>query len=93
MSGNVITCSGCDATWTGLTTCHCAACHRTFAGVWLFDKQRHPHGEHGGCLDPAELRNGRTGEPLAVLGADGNWNRPPMPADAVARLKAARART
>ena len=60
--------------------------------VSLFDKHRHSHGEHGGCLDPAGLRNGRTGAPLAVLGENGVWSSPPMPPEEVARRQAARAR-
>ncbi len=30
---------------------HCSVCHRTFSGVWGFDKHR----RNGVCLDPAEL--------------------------------------
>ena len=27
-----ITCARCDNWWTGLQSCHCGACHRTFTG-------------------------------------------------------------
>ena len=32
-----ITCARCDNWWTGLQSCHCGACHRTFTGVYAFD--------------------------------------------------------
>lgn len=44
------TCSGCDNKWTGLSTCHCAGCHRTFTGITAFDHHR----VGGKCVDPAE---------------------------------------
>lgn len=33
-------CGGCDVRWRGVRTCHCAACHRSFGSVYLFDKHR-----------------------------------------------------
>ena len=35
-----ITCARCDNWWTGLQSCHCGACHRTFTGVYAFDMHR-----------------------------------------------------
>jgi hypothetical protein len=79
------TCGTCTATWTGTTRCHCAApgCHRTFAGVRLFDTHRSHYGEHGHCIDPATLRfqsGPNTGEPVMHL-RDGIWSSPEMPED------------
>lgn len=73
-----ITCSGCDTTWTGATRCHCSAegCHRTFAGLGLFDRHRHNRGEHGGCDDPANIRT-QAGERVMFL-RDGIWSGPEM---------------
>jgi hypothetical protein len=34
------TCSGCDATWTGVAVCHCSGCHTTWSGISLFDAHR-----------------------------------------------------
>ena len=45
-------CGGCDRTWTGLTECHCATCHRHFGGIEGFDMHR----VGGRCSDPSELR-------------------------------------
>lgn len=63
------TCSGCDATWTGLRTAHCAAagCHRTFTVPAHFDRHR----RDGECLDPATI------EGLRLV--DGIWTGPPRP--------------
>lgn len=79
-----VTCSGCPATWTGLSRCHCAACHRTFGSVGLFDRHRSQAGDRGTCLDPAGLRHRKTGEPLMRL-VDGLWRGPELPADAYTR--------
>lgn len=46
-----IRCPRCEATWTGLSVCHCSACHRTFSGIGLFDKHR----RRDACVDPAEM--------------------------------------
>lgn len=43
-----ITCNGCDNRWTGLRTCHCSACHRTFTGLSAFDLHR----RYDHCADP-----------------------------------------
>ncbi len=66
------TCSGCDNTWTGSRTCHCSSCHRTFAGVDLFDRHRDQRGERGSCLNPASLTHAETDEPVMFL-RDGMW--------------------
>lgn len=73
-------CPRCDARWRGVNTCHCAACHRTFAGPHLFDIHRSTvgPGEHGSCRDPAGL-NVRGGDP-PVLRDDGVWHAPEMTA-------------
>lgn len=73
-----ITCSGCEATWTGVTTAHCAAdgCHQTFASVALFDAHRSQDGERGACIPPAEVQ-GRNGEQRLFFRA-GMWRGPEM---------------
>lgn len=43
-------CSGCKARWGGLSTAHCAACHRTFSGVSAFEKHK-----PGQCLHPSSV--------------------------------------
>jgi hypothetical protein len=52
VTGTVGTCGGCAARWTAVRTAHCAACHRTFAGLTGFDRHRPAA---GGCRDPREL--------------------------------------
>ena len=42
--------SRCGARWSGATTSHCRACHKTFTGVEAFDA----HKPVTGCLDPIE---------------------------------------
>jgi len=44
-------CNGCDNTWGGLSTCHCAACHRTFTNLKNFDKHR----VKNACVDPESV--------------------------------------
>jgi hypothetical protein len=78
------TCGHCPATWTGTRPCHCAACHRTFAGIRLFDAHRSQYGERGSCLNPAELTT-KTGEPIAYL-RDGIWSGPEMEDEARAHF-------
>lgn len=60
----------CGQSWTGLRACHCAGCHQTFSGPYLFDGHRAPRGEHGVCLDPAELPGFEF--------RDGMWHAPGM---------------
>ena len=74
------TCSGCSATWTGTSVCHCSSCHRTFAGVRVFDLHRTQYGEHGTCRRPADMivTSGlRAGEPVMFL-RDGIWRGPEL---------------
>lgn len=70
------TCGGCKARWTGERPCHCSACHRTFAGVNLFDMHRTAKGERGECLTPATIRN-RVEQPLMFF-RNGMWRGPEM---------------
>lgn len=75
-----ITCPRCDHTWTATGAAHCGGggCHRTFSTARLFDLHRSPRGgEHGSCLDPAEIPPRATGEPVMVL-RDGMWRGPEM---------------
>ncbi len=72
----VITCSGCDVTWTAASAAHCGGCHRTFATVQLFDAHRSAEGEHGSCLHPDDVR-GRDGKPRLWF-RDGMWRGPEL---------------
>jgi len=78
------TCAGCTATWHGTRVAHCAArnCHRTFAGVGLFDLHRTADGR---CLDPASLTT-RVGEPRLWF-RDGMWRGPEATEEQRAALK------
>jgi len=53
----VTTVNCCDASFTGMNTCHCTSCHATFTGITVFDKHR--SGSHAQstrhCLDPAAM--------------------------------------
>lgn len=74
------TCSGCRATWTGLSACHCSGCHNTFAGLVLFDAHRTQHGEFGACRRPADMvmtSGFRRGEPVMFF-REGIWRGPEM---------------
>jgi hypothetical protein len=79
------TCGGCDAEWHGTRVAHCAArnCHRTFAGVGLFDAHRTVDGR---CLDPAEMRT-RAGD-RRMWFRDGMWRGPEATAEQLAALSA-----
>ncbi len=48
-------CGGCDTRWSGVSRCHCAGCHRTFAGANLFDRHRRDIKGESGCLDPETI--------------------------------------
>lgn len=50
----IITCSSCDASWTGLGRCHHAkeGCHETFGGRVSFDLHLRANGT---CLHPSAL--------------------------------------
>lgn len=67
------TCGGCDARWHGTRVAHCAArnCHRTFAGVGLFDLHRTADDR---CLHPDDVR-GWDGKPRLWF-RDGMWRGP-----------------
>lgn len=78
---NAITCSGCGTWWTAQGIAHCGACHRTFAGVGLFDRHRDQHGDRGKCLDPAAIAKG---SPMEFR--SGAWRGPEM--DDAAKAKA-----
>lgn len=69
------TCGGCDTTWTGHRTAHCATCHRTFTGIGPFDLHRSATGEHGACLDPATLTTA-DGQPRLIQHENGHWGGP-----------------
>lgn len=58
-----IVCGGCPARWTGLTTAHCAGCHRTFGGIAGFDAHR----VRGACTDPRAH---------GMTDVAGTWQRP-----------------
>ena len=62
-----ITCRHCGGWWTGLISCHCAGCHRSFTGVGAFDIHR----SRGKCADPATILT-KTGE-HALIPADKPW--------------------
>lgn len=76
MSAAVITCGGCDATWTARGAAHCGSCHQLFASVTLFDLHRSQDGEHGTCLDPEALV-GRDGE-RRLFSRAGMWRGPEL---------------
>lgn len=76
------TCSGCPERWTGRSVAHCAACHRTFSGVSAFDRHRSVRGDHGACVDPADIPG--------IEHRDGMWRGPAMDADALAARTGAR---
>lgn len=59
----MITCGGCDRTWTGLRRAHCSACHQTFGGITSFDSHR----RGDSC---------RTGASLGLELVSGVWRRP-----------------
>jgi len=50
-SGNRYSRCRCGRRWTGLSQCHCTACHRHFSSLGPFDMHR----RDGRCNDPASL--------------------------------------
>lgn len=54
----------CGAMWTTQKAAHCAACHRTFGGVYGFDRHR----KNFTCVDPSTvglvLIEQKQGDPL-----------------------------
>jgi len=66
--------SRCGARWSGLATCHCAACHESFTSVSGFDAHR--TGE--ACKDPAAIgmaRADRTDQAWTFLATDADRER------------------
>jgi hypothetical protein len=87
----IATCGGCDRTWTATGAAHCAACHtEPFSTARLFDLHRSAAGEHGRCLNPAQIRN-RAGEQIMFL-RDGMWRGPELTDDEKAARFGSRAR-
>lgn len=84
MTIQMITCSGCDATWTGLGRAHCSKCHRSFSTVPLFDMHRDQRGEHGRCIDPEDVRDSYGYRRLFFR--HGMWCGPEMTEEQRARL-------
>lgn len=74
---NTLTCSGCDAAWSGVGRAHCAAdgCHRTFATASLFDLHRSSIGEHGSCRNPRDITRR---EDRVMYFRDGLWRSPEL---------------
>lgn len=80
----MITCGGCESTWTAKGAAHCSACHRLFASVRLFDDHRSHDEEHGACLDPLTVLS-RDGERRLWFRA-GMWRGPELSAEDRERL-------
>ena len=73
-----ITCARCDNWWTGLQSCHCGACHRTFTGVYAFDMHRagsHAKGTRH-CVDPATVGLVPADKPWPGWSRPGTWRGP-----------------
>jgi hypothetical protein len=73
-------CPHCHAWWTGLNTCHCTACHRTFTGITAFDKHR--DGSHAQdaryCKEPLTaglVPAGRNYSCWALPGTNNAWTK------------------
>jgi hypothetical protein len=81
VGSEIFTCGGCDNRWTGTSRCHCSAagCHRTFAGLALFDRHR----VDGACVEPEtitrEPKDGSEPERVMFL-TDGIWQSVEEPA-------------
>ena len=75
---NAIGCGRCDNWWTGLTSCHCGACHRTFTGLRAFDMHRagsHAKGTRH-CVDPATVGLVPAGRAWPGWSLPGTWRGP-----------------
>ncbi len=66
-----MTICACGTGWTGLSVCHCAACHLTFTAVGSFDEHRTGPTDTRRCMTRDELRR-RGMEP----NANGHWRHP-----------------
>lgn len=75
---SVLTCSGCDARWSGVSRAHCAAdqCHHSFASASLFDLHRSVAGEHGTCRNPRDIVN--TQGNRVMFYREGLWRSPEL---------------
>ena len=73
-SRNPYRCS-CGASWGGLKTCHCPACHETFTGPTAFDKHR--AGSHidatRRCTDPKTVGLVDAGREYRCWALPGEW--------------------
>ncbi len=65
-------CQRCHRSWTAKNQAHCTGCCSHFSSTSAFDVHLRTHdlGETVEHLDPATVRNRKTGEPLLVLGED-----------------------
>jgi hypothetical protein len=78
-----IACARCDNWWTGLTACHCSACHRTFTGIKAFDMHRagsHARGTRH-CVDPVSVGLVPAGKSWPGWSRPGTWRGPEDDAD------------
>jgi hypothetical protein len=53
----VTTCPVCDRRWTGLSECHCTACHAHFSSDKTFDRHLAAPQSRDVCYDPGTLRD------------------------------------
>ena len=75
---DAVGCGRCDNWWTGLTSCHCGACHRTFTGLRAFDMHRagsHAKGTRH-CVDPAAVGLVPANKPWPGWSLAGTWRGP-----------------
>ena len=72
----------CGKSWQqrGNRTGHCAACHETFEGLFLFDAHQRllPDGQVL-CLDPAVMLTGPKEDKKPLRLINGSWRGPAMP--------------
>lgn len=79
-------CSGCDATWTGMAPAHCSGCHRLFASAGLFDQHRKATrgiAEDSKCIDPVTIRKN---DIRVMFFREGMWRGPQVSAEDKARM-------
>jgi hypothetical protein len=77
-AGNRFFCAWCDGWWTGLTACHCSACHRNFTSIGAFDSHRggsHAHATRH-CVDPASVGLVPADKPWPGWSRPGIWGGP-----------------
>lgn len=68
----VARCGGCDQTWQSNAQAHCAACHRHFGSVDLFDRHRIGFA----CEDPLWLPKRRDDGTVRMILVDGVYREP-----------------